>query len=55
MSILSERLSRAEDRMEDMALKEVPAQLASFVLQLVEDEVVVTGVAASLLLSSREL
>ncbi len=55
MSILSKRLSRAEDRMEDMALKEVRARLASFVLQLVEEEGVVSGVAASLLLSSREL
>jgi CRP/FNR family transcriptional regulator len=42
MSVLSERLSRAEDRMEDMALKEVPARLASFVLQLIESEGVVT-------------
>ncbi len=42
MSVLSERLSRAEDRMEDMALKEVPARLASFILQLVESEGVVT-------------
>jgi CRP/FNR family cyclic AMP-dependent transcriptional regulator len=42
MSVLSERLSRAEDRMEDIALKEVPARLASFILQLVESEGVVT-------------
>ncbi len=42
MSVLSERLSLVEDRMEDMALKEVPARLASFVLQLVESEGVVT-------------
>jgi len=41
MSVLSERLSR-EDRMEDIALKEVPACLASFILQLIESEGVVT-------------
>jgi CRP/FNR family cyclic AMP-dependent transcriptional regulator len=44
MSVLSERLSLAEDRMEDIALKEVPARLASFILQLVESEGVVTPV-----------
>jgi CRP/FNR family transcriptional regulator len=43
MSVLSERLSRAEDRMEDMALKEVPARLASFILQLIDSEGVVTS------------
>ena len=42
MSVLSERLSLTEDRMEDIALKEVPARLASFILQLVESEGVVT-------------
>ena len=42
MSVLSERLSLAEDRMEDIALKEVPARLASFILQLVESEGVMT-------------
>lgn len=42
MSVLGERLSHAEDRMEDIALKEVPARLASFILQLVEEEGVVT-------------
>jgi CRP/FNR family cyclic AMP-dependent transcriptional regulator len=42
MSVLSERLSLAEDRMEDMALKEVPARLASFILRLIESEGVVT-------------
>lgn len=42
MSVLSERLSHAEDRMEDIALKEVPARLASFILQLVEREGVMT-------------
>jgi CRP/FNR family transcriptional regulator len=42
MSVLSERLSRAEDRMEDIALKEVPARLASFILKLIEDEGVMT-------------
>ena len=43
MSVLSERLSLAEDRMEDIALKEVPARLASFILQLVETEGVMTA------------
>ncbi len=42
MSVLSERLSHAEDRMEDIALKEVPARLGSLILQLVEKEGVVT-------------
>ena len=42
MSVLSERLSLAEDRMEDIALKEVPARLANFILQLIESEGVVT-------------
>jgi CRP/FNR family transcriptional regulator len=42
MAVLSERLSLAEDRMEDIALKEVPARLASFILQLVESEGVMT-------------
>jgi CRP/FNR family cyclic AMP-dependent transcriptional regulator len=43
MSVLSERLSLMEDRMEDIALKEVPARLASFILQLIESEGVVTS------------
>ena len=43
MSVLGERLSVAEDRMEDIALKEVPARLASFILQLVESEGVMTS------------
>jgi CRP/FNR family cyclic AMP-dependent transcriptional regulator len=43
MSVLSERLSLAEDRMEDIALKEVPARLANFILQLIESEGVVTS------------
>ncbi len=43
MSVLSERLSVAEDRMEDIAFKEVPARLASFILQLVESEGVMTA------------
>jgi CRP/FNR family transcriptional regulator, cyclic AMP receptor protein len=42
MGVLSERLSLAEARMEDIALKEVPARLASFILQLIESEGVVT-------------
>ena len=43
MSVLSERLSLAEDRMEDIALKQVPARLATFILQLVESEGVMTA------------
>ena len=43
MSVLGERLSLAEDRMEDIALKEVPARLANFILQLVESEGVMTA------------
>jgi CRP/FNR family cyclic AMP-dependent transcriptional regulator len=42
ISVLSERLFLAEDRMEDIALKEVPTRLASFLLQLIESEGVVT-------------
>jgi CRP/FNR family transcriptional regulator len=42
MSVLSERLFLAEDRMEDIAFKEVPTRLASFILQLIESEGVVT-------------
>ena len=43
MSVLSERLSLAEDLMEDLVLKEVPARLASFILRLIESEGVVTS------------
>jgi CRP/FNR family cyclic AMP-dependent transcriptional regulator len=42
MNVLSERLFLTEDRMEDIALKEVPTRLASFILQLIESEGVVT-------------
>jgi CRP/FNR family transcriptional regulator, cyclic AMP receptor protein len=42
MSVMSERLILAEDRMEDIALKEVPTRLASFILQLIKSEGVVT-------------
>jgi len=42
MSVLSERLFLAEDRMEDIAFKEVPTRLASFILQLIESEGVVS-------------
>lgn len=38
MQTLSERLSQAEDLVEDLALKEVPARLASLILRLVENE-----------------
>ncbi len=40
---LSERLRLCERRLEDMSFKEVPARLASLILQLVESEGVVTG------------
>ncbi len=43
MRVLSERLALADDRMEDIALKEVPARLAAFILRLVESEGVMTG------------
>jgi CRP/FNR family transcriptional regulator, cyclic AMP receptor protein len=42
MSVLSKRLFLAEDRMEDIALKDVPSRLASFILQLIESEGVVS-------------
>jgi CRP/FNR family transcriptional regulator len=42
MSVLSERLFLAEYRMEDIAFKEVPTRLASFILQLIESEGVVS-------------
>src|SRR5215212_2651442 len=41
MSILSERLSLIEDRMEDIALQGVPACLAGFILRLIDSEGVV--------------
>src|SRR5919199_491041 len=40
---LSERLRLCECRLEDISFKEVPARLASLILQLVESEGVVTG------------
>jgi CRP/FNR family transcriptional regulator len=40
--LLSERLSMQESRMAEIAFKEVPARLASFILRLVEGESVVT-------------
>ncbi len=40
--LLSDRLSTYETRLEDIALKEVPARLASFILQFIESEGVVT-------------
>lgn len=40
---LSERVRRLENRLEDLTFKEVPARLASLILQLVEDEGVRTG------------
>ena len=41
--LLSERLARYEQRMEALGLKEVPARLASLLLQLIEDEGVRTS------------
>ena len=43
VEILSERLSFYEQRIADIALKRVPARLASIILQLVEQDGVVTG------------
>ena len=40
--VLSERLRACETRLEDIGLKEVPARLANLVLQLAENEGVVT-------------
>ena len=40
---LSERLRLCESRLEDISFKEVPARLASLILQLIESEGVVTG------------
>jgi CRP/FNR family transcriptional regulator len=42
MRVLSERLRACEARLEDIGLKNVPARLASLVLQLAESEGVVT-------------
>lgn len=42
ISILSERLSFYEARMEDIGLKEVPARLASLILRLIDSEGVMT-------------
>ena len=41
--VLSERLRVCETRLEDIGLKEVPARLASLVLQLAESEGVMTS------------
>jgi CRP/FNR family cyclic AMP-dependent transcriptional regulator len=43
MELLCERLSFYEQRIADIALKKVPARLASVILQLVEQDGVVTG------------
>ena len=42
MGVLGERLRRNRNRMKDIALKEVPARLASLILDLVEGEGIVT-------------
>ncbi|MGF1472709.1 MAG: Crp/Fnr family transcriptional regulator [Rubrobacteraceae bacterium] len=42
ISILSERLTLYESRMEDIGLKEVPARLASLILRLIDSEGVMT-------------
>ena len=41
--VLSERLRLCETRLEDIGLKDVPARLASLVLQLAESEGIMTG------------
>jgi CRP/FNR family transcriptional regulator len=43
VELLSERLSFYEQRIADIALKKVPARLASVILQLVEQDGIVTG------------
>ena len=43
VELLSERLSFYEQRIADTALKRVPARLASVILQLVEQDGIVTG------------
>jgi CRP-like cAMP-binding protein len=43
VELLSERLSFYEKRLADIALKKVPARLATVILQLVEQDGVVTG------------
>jgi CRP/FNR family cyclic AMP-dependent transcriptional regulator len=43
VELLSERLSFYEQRISDIALKKVPARLATVILQLVEQDGVVTG------------
>ncbi len=43
LRVLSERLRLCETRLEDIGLKDVPARLASLVLQLAESEGVMTG------------
>ena len=42
MRVLSERLRDCEERLEDVGLKDVPARLASLILQLVAQEGIVT-------------
>ena len=41
--VLSERLRLCETRLEDIGLKDVPARLASLILQLAESEGIMTG------------
>jgi CRP/FNR family cyclic AMP-dependent transcriptional regulator len=41
--VLSERLRSCETRLEDIGIKDVPARLASLVLQLAESEGIMTG------------
>ena len=47
MRVLGERLRACEERLEDIGLKAVPARLASLVLQLVDNEGVMTSEGAS--------
>ncbi len=47
MRVLGERLRACEERLEDIGLKDVPARLASLVLQLVDHEGVMTPEGAS--------
>ena len=43
IKVLTRRLRLADERLSDIALKEVPARVASLILQLVEEEGVVTS------------
>jgi CRP/FNR family cyclic AMP-dependent transcriptional regulator len=43
LRVVAGRLRQTDERLADVALKEVPARVASVIVQLIEDEAVVTG------------